>query len=101
MKFRKGDQIKVVMGKDKGKTGKIEKVFPKEDKVIIPGINMYKKHVKPGDPRRQAGIIDIIRPMPIARVALVCSKCNKVTRIGFRLEDNKKIRVCKKCDQKI
>jgi large subunit ribosomal protein L24 len=101
MKFRKGDQVKVVIGKDKGKIGKIENVFPREHTVLVPGINMYKRHVKPGDPRRQAGIIDIVRPLPVTRVALLCPKCNQVSRVGFRFEDGKKIRVCRKCDQKI
>ena len=101
MKFRKGDQVKVVIGKDKGKTGKIEKVFPKENTVLVAGINMYKKHVKPGDPRKPAGIIDIVKPVSSAKVLLVCPKCSKVTRIGYRFEDSKKIRICRKCEQKL
>lgn len=99
MKFRKSDQVKVVIGKDRGKTGKVEKVFPKEEMVLIAGINMYKKHVKRGDPRKPAGIIDIVKPMPIAKIVLTCPKCSQVTRIGFRFEAGKKVRICRKCEQ--
>jgi len=101
MKFRKGDEVKITGGKDKGKTGKIEKVFPKLHRVLVPAINMYKKHVKPRDPRRPAGIIDIVRPLPVGSIALICPKCKKPTRIGFLITDGKKVRICRKCEQKV
>lgn len=98
MKFKKGDEVKVTAGKDKGKTGKIDRVFPKAGRVLIQGVNMYKRHTKPRDPRRPAGIIDIVRPLPSGNIALICPKCNQVTRIGF-IDDDKKKRICRKCDQ--
>src|SRR5687768_16738385 len=101
MKFKKGDEVKITGGKDKGKTGKIEKVFPKLERVTVAGINMYKKHIKARDPRKPAGIIDIIRPLPVGRIALVCPKCKKQTRIGISMVDGKKIRICRKCEQKV
>lgn len=101
MKFRKGDQVKITAGKDKGKTGKIEKVFSKEGVVLIPGVNMYKRHMKARDPKRPAGIIDIVKPIHVGNIAFICPKCNQQTRIGFIFEDGKKVRVCRKCEQKI
>lgn len=101
MKFRKGDEIKVTSGKDKGKTGKIEKVFPRLGMVLVPGINMYKRHLKQRDPRRPAGIIDIVKALSVGSVALVCPKCSQLTRSGFVFEDGKKVRICRKCEQKI
>ena len=101
MKFKKGDEIKVTGGKDKGKTGKIEKVFPSEGFVLVAGVNMYKRHMKAKDPRRPAGIIDIGKPLPVGRIALICPKCAQTTRVGFSFEDGKKVRICRKCEQKI
>ena len=101
MKFRKGDEVKITSGKDKGKTGKIEKVFPGLDMVLVPGINTYKRHLKQRDPRRPAGIIDIVKPLHVGAVALVCPKCNQPTRIGFVFENGKKARVCKKCESRL
>lgn len=101
MKLRKGDEIKVTSGKDRGKTGKIEKVFPKENLLLVTGINMYKRHLKAQDPKRPAGIIDIGKPLPVERVVLVCPKCSQQTRIGFIFEEGKKVRICRKCEQEV
>lgn len=101
MKFRKGDEVKVTGGKDKGKTGKIDKIFPELGLVLIPGINMYKRHLKARDPKRPAGIIDLVKPIPVGRVVLLCPKCKQVTRIGFSLKEDKKIRICRKCEQEV
>jgi large subunit ribosomal protein L24 len=99
MKFRKGDEVKVVKGKDLGKTGKIEKVFRKEYAVLVSGVNLYKRHVKAKTRLQKSEIITISKPLPVANVALVCPKCKLQTRIGFIFENNKKMRVCKKCKQ--
>lgn len=101
MKLKKGDAIKVTGGKDKGKTGKIEKVFPRIGKVLVPGVNMYKRHLKPRDPRKPAGILDIVKPLSVGNVALVCPKCKQQTRAGYIMEGNEKVRICRKCKQKI
>jgi large subunit ribosomal protein L24 len=101
MKFRKGDSIIVTAGKDKGRKGKVEKTFPKEGKVLVPGVNMYKRHVKKRDEKNPGGIIDKSRPLPTANIALVCPKCSQPTRIGFLLTKNEKIRICRKCEQAI
>lgn len=100
IKFKVGDTVKITAGKDKGREGKIEKTLPKEDKVIIPGINLYKKHVK-GFGSVKAGIYDIPRAMGFGKIALVCPKCKKVTRIGFKFAGDEKNRFCKKCGKEI
>lgn len=100
-KLRKGDEVKVIAGKDKGKTGKIDKVFPKENKVLIPGANQYKRHMKARSQNQPSEILTLTKPLPVANVRLICPKCHEITRIGFTFEEGKKVRVCKKCDQQI
>ena len=101
MKFKKGDEVLVSCGKDKGKTGKIEKVFSKSQKVLVAGINMYKRHRKAQGQRMPGGIIDITKPLPWANVAVLCPNCKKPTRIGFKITNGKKVRICKKCKKEI
>ena len=99
-KLKKGDTVKITVGKDKGREGKIEKIFPKKGTVLVPGVNIYKKHVK-GFQGQKGGIYDIPRPLVFAKVALVCPKCKKATRIGFRVLKDEKTRFCKKCQKEI
>ncbi|HZJ18241.1 MAG TPA: 50S ribosomal protein L24 [Patescibacteria group bacterium] len=96
-KFKKEDNVKVVSGKEKGKTGKIEKVLHKEKKVLITGLNQYKKHVKAKAQGQKSEIITITKPLPITNIAIICPKCHKQTRVGFKIEKNQKIRICRKC----
>lgn len=99
-RLHKGDQIQVLKGKDRGKRGKIERIFTKEKKVLINGLNIIKKHVKPRGEGKPGGIIEMTKPLGIAKVALVCPKCSRVTRIGFQLgKDKQKQRFCRKCGQ--
>jgi len=101
MKLKKNDEIIVTAGKDKGKRGKIEKIFPQKDKVLVGGLNLYKKHLKASGDKKQGGIIDIGKPLPVANVSLICPKCNKQVRIGFKFEGKEKMRICHKCNQVI
>ncbi len=101
MKIRKGDKVRVTAGKDKGREGKVEKVYPKSEKILVQGVNLYKRHVKKNDQMPQGGIVDIPRAFPASKVMLVCPKCAKLTRIGYKVEKNKKVRICRKCDSKI
>ncbi|MFH0979628.1 MAG: 50S ribosomal protein L24 [Candidatus Roizmanbacteria bacterium] len=101
MKIKKGDKIRVITGKDKGREGKVEKVYKKSNKILIPNINIYKRHVKKNDKMPQGGIVDVPRPIDVSKVMLICPKCGKTARIGFRVEKDKKFRVCKKCESKI
>jgi large subunit ribosomal protein L24 len=101
MKLKKGDQIIVNVGKDKGRKGKIEKVFPELGKILVPGINVYKKNMKHRDEKHPGGIIEKLRPLDLSKVALVCPHCNMPTRIGYLVVKGEKERVCRKCKQKI
>lgn len=100
-KLKKGDNVKVVTGKDKGRTGKIEKVFSKEDKVVVGGVNQYKRHLKARSQNQKSEIITLTKPLPVSNVALVCPKCKKTTRIGIKTDKNEIYRVCRKCGVKI
>lgn len=97
MKLKKGDEVQIVKGKDKGKKGKIEQVFPKENKVLIPGVNLFKRHLKARSQKEPAEIATLVKPLPVSNVKLVCSKCHLPTRVGFRMDKDKKLRFCKKC----
>ena len=100
MKIRKDDTILVIKGKDRGKQGKVRFAHPKKDHVIVEGINFIKKHSKARGAVKQAGIIDLEAPVPIANVMLLCDKCNKPGRIGYRkLEDGRRVRVCRACGE--
>jgi len=100
LKLKVGDTVRITAGKDKGREGKIEKIFPKQTKALIPGVNIYKKHVK-GSQGQKGGIYDIPRPLDFAKIALICPKCKKITRVGFKIVEKNKSRVCKKCNKEI
>ena len=101
MKLKKGDSVKVVRGKDKGKTGKIDQVFPKMNKVLVNGVNQYKRHLKARSQTKPSEIVTITKPLPEENVILVCPKCHKETRVGYKIEKNIKSRICKKCEAEI
>ena len=101
MKIKKGDNVQVLSGNDKGKTGEVLEVIPKEDKIVVKGVNIRKKHVKARKQGEESGIIPVECAIPSSKVNVVCPKCGKVTKIGYSVEDNKKSRVCKKCGAKI
>lgn len=101
MKLKKGDEVMVVRGKDKGKKGKIEKVKTSENTVLIPGVNLYKRHKKSRLQNKPSEIIEITKPFPVENVALICPNCHKRTRVGYKIENKEKIRICKKCNKKI
>jgi large subunit ribosomal protein L24 len=96
MKLKKGDEVVVLAGKDLGRRGTITRVLPDSDRVIVDGMNMVKKHQKPTRATMQGGIIDKEMPIHVSNVALVCKDCG-ATRIGYRLTDSGKVRVCRKC----
>jgi large subunit ribosomal protein L24 len=101
MKIHKGDTVKVVTGKENGKTGKVERVFDKESKVLVEGLNQVKRHMKARSQTQPAEIVMLTKPLPVANVALVCPQCKQPTRIGYIIEKGVKSRICKKCDKKI
>lgn len=95
-KIKKGDNVIVLLGKDRNKKGTVERIITKDNKIAIAGINIYKRHVK-GQQGAEGGVIDIVKPINLSNVALICPSCNKPTRVGFLIEGDTKVRVCKKC----
>lgn len=96
MHVKKGDKVKVITGKDKGKEGVVLAAFPKKDRVIIEGVNIVKKHVKPNQLNPQGGIVSLEAAIHISNVMLIDPKSGEPTRVGFKIEDGKKVRVAKK-----
>ncbi len=97
MKIRKGDNVKIISGNDKGKTGKVLSVLPERDLVVIEGLNMKKKHVRPREQGKKGELVRIPAPLQISRIAFVCPKCGKPTRVGYKIVEGRKTRLCKKC----
>jgi large subunit ribosomal protein L24 len=98
--IRKGDTVRVLSGKEKGKTGQVLEVDARKARVLIEKINMVKRHVRPSQKQRQGGIIEKEGPLHISKVMVVCRNCGEPSRVGVkRLEGGKKLRVCKKCDE--
>lgn len=101
MKLKKGDKVKIMSGKDQGKEAKIERIFPDEARIVLPGINMFKRHLKSQGEGKPGGIVDVNRPIPVSKVALICPKCSQPTRVGYKFINDKKVRICAKCEQEI
>ncbi len=100
MRIKKGDLVEVISGKDKGKRGKVLRVIPRENKVIVENVNMVKRHQRPIPQLREGGIIEREAPIYASKVMVVCPACDKRTRVGYRFtEDGKKVRYCKKCGE--
>ena len=99
MKIKKSDQVLIISGKDRGKTGKVLNVFPKEGRLMVEGINLRKKHVKPKRSGEKGQVIERPFPVAVSNAKLICSKCGKPTRTGYKISEGKKYRICKKCNQ--
>lgn len=101
MKIKNGDTVLIISGKDRDKTGKVTEVFPKDNKIIIEGLNIVKKHVRAKKEGEKGQRVEVPRPLDVSNVKLICPKCKKATRIGHRLLEKTKVRICKKCGQEI
>lgn len=100
MKIHKNDTVLVIAGKNRGKKGKVRKAYPKKGRIVIDGVNMIKRHSKTRGKTKQAGIIELEAPIDISNVMVICNKCNKPARIGYRvLEDGKRVRYCRSCSE--
>ena len=97
MKIRKGDTVQVIAGKDVGKVGEVTRVLVARDRVIVDGVNVAKRHQRATKATMQGGIIDKDMPIHVSNVAIVCTSCGKHTRIGYRIDGDDKVRVCRKC----
>ncbi len=101
MKIKKGDNVIMITGKDRGKKGKVLSVFPQDKKIIIEGLNTVKKHLRAKKEGQKGQIINKERRVDISNVQMICPKCGKVTRIGYKIEGELKLRICKKCGSDI
>ena len=100
MKIKKGDKVKVLHGKDSGKTATVQMVLSKRNRVFVEGVNLYKRHVRKMQ-GIEGGIIEIPKSINLSNVSLICPSCNKPTRVGFKITGDIKVRVCKKCKKEI
>lgn len=106
LRIKTGDEVAVVSGKDKGRRGKVTSITPRSNKLIVEGINISKKHIRPTKKGQQSGIVERETLFPISKVMLVCPRCGKKSRIGIRLleqgtDKGEKLRFCKKCREVI
>ena len=101
MNIKKGDNVKVLSGKDRGKTGAVLQVFTATSKIAVEGLNLFKKHSKPRKQGEKGQLIEVSRPLPASKVMLICPSCKVPTRIGGRVEGKRKVRYCKKCKSTI
>jgi large subunit ribosomal protein L24 len=101
MKIKKGDNVKILSGKDRGKTGVVLKAMPASDKIMIDGLNVFKKRSKPRKQGEKGQIVAVSRPMPASKVMIICPNCKMPSRIGGRIEGNRNVRYCKKCQATI
>lgn len=97
MKIKKGDKVHIRAGKNNGKEGIVEKVYNRQNTILILGVNLYKKHVRKNEKMPQGGVVEVPRPLDVSKVMFVCPKCKGKTRLGYAIEKNKKSRICKKC----
>lgn len=101
MNIKKGDTILVLAGKNKGATGKIEKLITRDKKIIVSGVNVVKKHLKPNAKNPHGGIVDYNAPIHISNAQIICPRCNKTTRIEHKITSQSKLRICKRCHEAI
>ena len=99
--IKKDDEIQVISGKDRGRRGRVVRVLPREGRIMVEGVARAKKHSRPSKRRQQGGIIDIELFFDISNVAVVCRSCSQPTRVGYRITDGEKTRVCKKCEAEL
>ena len=96
--IKKDDEVLVISGKDKGRTGRVVNVLPREGRVMVEGVARAKKASRPSRKRQQGGLVDIEQFVDISNVQLVCKSCGKPTRVGHRIEGDRRVRFCKKCE---
>jgi len=101
MKIKKNDQVLIISGKDKGKKGKVLEVFPSVQKITVENINLAKKHRRARRQGEKGQVVEITRPLAVSNAKLICPKCGQAVRVGFKITEAGKLRICKKCEQEI
>jgi len=101
MKIKKNDTVLIISGKDRGKKGKVLEAFPVKDKIVVEGVNVAKKHRRPKQEKEKGQVIELTKPINVSNVKIICPKCNKASRVGYKKAEKGKNRICKKCQQEI
>jgi len=101
MKIKKDDKVLVISGKYRGKKGKVIKAYPNKGELVVEGVNLVKKHVKPKKSGEKGQVVEMPSPFPASNVKVICPKCSKAARVGYKIEGKGKYRVCKKCGKEI
>ena len=104
MKIKMNDKVLIISGKDRGRKGKVIEVFPKKNKIVVEGMNMMKKHIRPKKSGEKGQIVQLPASFDSSNVKIICKNCGEPTRIGYQIspgKDKKKVRVCKKCGKEI
>ena len=101
MKIKKSDTVLIISGKDRGRKGKVLEVFPKEGKILVEGVNLMRKHQKPRKAGEKGQIIQLPKPIANSNVKYICPKCGKPTKVGHKVVNKNKTRICKKCESEI
>jgi large subunit ribosomal protein L24 len=101
MKIKRNDQVLIISGDDKGKKGKVLKVFPSERKILVEGVSLTTKHVRPKKSGQKGQIVKSPRAINVSVAKIICPKCGKSTRVGYEIKGEKKNRICKKCGSQI
>ena len=101
MKVKKGDSVLIISGKDKGKVAKILRSLPKEDKILVEGVNLKSKHVKPKRQGEQGQVVKMSLPIEVSNAKFLCPKCGKPSRLGYKITADKKFRICKVCKSEV
>ncbi len=101
MKIKKGDTVEVITGKDRGRRGKVERALPREQRVVVSGLNLVRKHKKSRGQEDPGGIIEMPAPVHVSNVMLVCPKCGLKTRVGHQISEGVKKRICRECEQEV
>lgn len=99
MKIKVNDKVKILSGKDLGKEGKVVQVFPKLEKVVVEGVNIMKKHLRTRKQGEKGQVLELAAPINVSKVALICIKCGRPTRVGYKITGDVKKRVCRKCKE--
>jgi large subunit ribosomal protein L24 len=99
--IRKDDEVQVVSGKDRGRRGRVVRVLPREGRIMVEGVARAKKHSRPSKKRQQGGIIDVELFVDISNVQVVCRSCGQPTRVGYRIDGDEKVRICRKCEAEL
>lgn len=101
MRIKKNDTVLIISGKNKGKKGKVLEAFPTKNRIVVEGVNVAKKHRRPRQEKEKGQVIELVKPIDVSNVKIICPKCSKASRVGYKKAEKGKNRICKKCQREI